>query len=44
MLALVLVEPNAQEGSLRVIVETGTHMVTKKEALILFMLPWILEK
>ena len=44
MLALVLVEPNAQEGSLRVTVETGTHMVTKKEALILFMLPWILEK
>ncbi len=43
MIALVLVGPNAQEGSYRATVITDSPMVTKKEALIMYILPWILD-
>ncbi|NOQ85834.1 MAG: hypothetical protein GQ554_03005, partial [Deltaproteobacteria bacterium] len=44
MIALVLVGPNAQEGFYRATVLTDSDMVTKKEALIMNMMPWILDE
>jgi hypothetical protein len=44
MIALVLVGPNAQEGSYRATVTTSSHVVTQKEALMMYMLPWILDE
>lgn len=41
MLALVLVEANAQEGPYRATVVTDGHMVTKKEALNMSLPPWM---
>ena len=44
MIALVLVGPNAQEGLYRATVITDSHMVTKKEATMMYMMPWILDE
>jgi hypothetical protein len=44
MVALVLVGPNVQEGPYRASVTTGSHMVTKKDALLMHMMPWILDE
>jgi len=44
MIALVLVGSNAQEGPYRARVTTGSHMVTKKESLMMHIMPWILDE
>ena len=44
MIALVLVGPNAQEGLYRATVITDSHMVTKKEAIMMHMMPLILDE
>jgi len=43
MFASIRVSPNAQVGPCRATVTTGSHVVTKKEGLLLFMMPLILE-
>ena len=44
LLGFVIVKPNAEECLYRATIETGSHMVTKKEALNMSLLPWILEE
>ena len=44
MLVFVIVKPNAEEGVYRATVETGSHMVTKKDALNMSLLSWTLEE
>ena len=44
LFGFVIVKPNAEEGLYRATVETGSHMVTQKEALNMSLLPWILEE
>jgi len=40
MLAMVIVEPDAQEGSYQATVDTGGYLVTKKDALTVFKTTW----
>jgi hypothetical protein len=44
MRAIVLDGPNSHEGSYRATVTTDSHMVTKKEALTLYKMPWVLDE
>ena len=44
MIALVRVAPNSQEGPYRASVTTDSHLVTKKDALMMHMMPCILDE